>query len=63
MMAAAVAVTAGNAELAAYARRFNNNVTLLPSVVDTDDMQPYSGGPRDHPDVQFTVGGARSYPA
>jgi glycosyltransferase involved in cell wall biosynthesis len=56
MMAAAVAVTAGNAELAAYARRFNHNVTMLPSVVDTEQMRPASGGPSHHQDQPFTVG-------
>ena len=56
MMAAAVVVTAGNAELAAYARRFNSNVTLLHSVVDTDQMRPASGGLCHHPDQPFTVG-------
>ena len=40
LMAAAVAVTAGNAGLAAYARRFNSNVTILPSVVDTVEYCP-----------------------
>jgi len=40
LMAAAVGVTAGNAWLADYARRFNSNVTLLPSVVDTDQFVP-----------------------
>ena len=56
LMAAAVAVTAGNTGLAAHARRFNSNVTVLPSVVDTDQFRPNgpqlaerSGGP-------FTVG-------
>ncbi len=56
MMAAAVAVTAGNAELAAFARRFNSNLTLLPSVVDTDQMRPPSEGSRNHQDQPFTVG-------
>jgi len=40
LMAAAVAVTAGNSALAAYARRFNSNVTILPSVVDTVEYCP-----------------------
>jgi glycosyltransferase involved in cell wall biosynthesis len=56
MMAAAVAVTAGNAELAAYARRFNSNVTLLPSVVDTEQLRPASSVPSPHQDQPFTVG-------
>ena len=42
MMAAAVAVTAGNAGLANYAHQFNSNVTLLPSVVDINQMPPPS---------------------
>ena len=40
LMSAAVAVTAGNAHLAAYANRFNSSVALLPSVVDTDHYRP-----------------------
>ncbi len=42
MMAAALATTAGNAELAAHARRFNPSVALLPSVVDTERYPPVS---------------------
>jgi glycosyltransferase involved in cell wall biosynthesis len=56
MMAAAMAITAGNAALAAHARRFNANVTLVPSVVDTELYRPASAhfpAPPDHP---FTVG-------
>jgi glycosyltransferase involved in cell wall biosynthesis len=56
MMAAAVAITPGNAELAAYARHFNSNVMLLPSVVDTEQMRPASGGPSHLQDQPFTVG-------
>ena len=56
MAAAAVAVTAGNAELAAYARRFNSNVTLLPSVVDTDHYLPSEPQRSDLPASPFTVG-------
>lgn len=56
MIASAVAVTAGNAELTAYARRFNSHVTLLPSVVDTEQMRPASGGPSPQQDQPFTVG-------
>ena len=40
LMSAAVAVTAGNTGLAAHARRFNSIVTVLPSVVDTDQFRP-----------------------
>ena len=56
MMEVAVAVTAGNAELAAYARRFNSNVILLPSVVDTNHYIPASSQPSDLADSPFTVG-------
>jgi len=35
VLAGAVAVTAGNHHLAAYAQRFNSHVSVLPSVVDT----------------------------
>ena len=49
----AAAVTAGNAHLAAYARRFNANATLLPSVVDTDHYRPADPPPAETP---FTVG-------
>jgi len=56
MMAAAVAITAGNAELVAHARRFNASVSLLPSVVDTEHYRPASpqrAAPGDQP---LTVG-------
>jgi glycosyltransferase involved in cell wall biosynthesis len=53
MMVAAIAVTAGNAQLAAYAGRINGNVTLLPSVVDTDHYVPYPSVSQPMP---FTVG-------
>lgn len=54
LIAGAAAVTAGNAHLAAHARRFNANVTVLPSVVDTDHYRPLEA-PR--PDgAPFTVG-------
>ena len=49
----ATAVTAGNAHLAAYAHRFNANVTLLPSVVDTVHYIPADPPPAATP---FTVG-------
>jgi glycosyltransferase involved in cell wall biosynthesis len=55
-MAGAVAVTAGNAALAAYARRFNSNVTVLPSVVDTVQYRP-AEVPQANPSRKpFTVG-------
>ena len=56
MMAAAVAVTAGNAGLANYAHQFNSNVTLLPSVVDINQMPPPSELGRQHKNKPFTVG-------
>ncbi len=56
LMAAAVAVTAGNAELAFYAARFNDIVTLLPSVVDTDHYLPAKPQPPVLPAQPFTVG-------
>jgi glycosyltransferase involved in cell wall biosynthesis len=49
----AAAVTAGNAHLAAYARRLNPNVTLLPSVVDTEHYRPAQSPSSATP---FTVG-------
>ena len=56
MMAAAVAVTAGNTVLAAHARRFNSTVTMLPSVVDTDQFRPSTPPRTGAPGVPFTVG-------
>ena len=56
LMAAAVAVTAGNTELATHARSFNSNVTVLPSVVDTDQFRPAAPPPTERSDTFFTVG-------
>jgi len=56
LMAAAVSVTAGNAGLAAYASRFNNNVAVLPSVVDTDHFRPPEFSLDDPSAAPFTVG-------
>lgn len=56
LMAAAVAVTAGNYGLATYARRFNNNVAVLPSVVDTDQFRPVVPPPVVELANPFTVG-------
>jgi glycosyltransferase involved in cell wall biosynthesis len=53
IMACASVVTAGNDGLAAYARRFNPNAVLLPSVVDTDHYRPADPPPAPAP---FTVG-------
>jgi len=56
LMAAAVAVTAGNAGLAAYASRFNSTVALLPSVVDTDQFLPADSSQAERSGGPFTVG-------
>jgi glycosyltransferase involved in cell wall biosynthesis len=56
LMAAAVAVTAGNTGLAAHARRFNSNVTVLPSVVDTDQFRPAEPPQAERSAGPFTVG-------
>jgi glycosyltransferase involved in cell wall biosynthesis len=56
LMSAAVSVTAGNTWLSAYACRFNNNVTMLPSVVDTDHFLPAAPRPAGLPAKPFTVG-------
>ncbi len=56
LMKAAMAVTAGNAGLATYARRFNSNVAVLPSVVDTDHFLPAVPPPVDDSVKPFTVG-------
>lgn len=52
VMAGAVAVTAGNNTLATYARQFNSNTQLLPTVVDTERYVPT---PRSCNDI-YTVG-------
>jgi len=56
LMAGAAAITAGNQHLAATALRFNTNVTLLPSVVDTDVLRPASLDPDVSSGAPFTVG-------
>ncbi len=56
LMAAAVAVTVGNTWLSAHARRFNNNVTVLPSVVDTNQFLPLPPLPVGRSVKPFTVG-------
>ena len=56
LMAAAVAVTAGNEHLAAYASRFNSSVALLPSVVDTDHYCPADVHVDDRLGQPFVVG-------
>ena len=49
-------VTAGNTWLANYARRFNTNVSVLPSVVDTDQFRPSMSLQTKLPGSSFTVG-------
>ena len=39
-------VTAGNPDLADFARRFTDRVTVLPTVIDTDTYLPAGGGAR-----------------
>lgn len=56
LTAAAMAVTAGNTALAANARRFNGNVHVLPSVVDTDDFRPAATTQPERSRSPFTVG-------
>lgn len=56
LMAAAMAVTAGNAGLAAYASRFNSSVSVLPSVVDTDHFRPADRSRAVCSGQPFTVG-------
>lgn len=56
LMAAAVAVTAGNTWLAAHARRFSSSVTVLPSVVDSDQFRPPATSPAERAAKPFTVG-------
>jgi glycosyltransferase involved in cell wall biosynthesis len=51
VMRGAASITAGNATLAAYARRLNNKVSLLPSVVDTAYFFP-----RAQNNSIFTIG-------
>jgi glycosyltransferase involved in cell wall biosynthesis len=40
-------ITCGNSYLAAYANRFNNNVSIIPSTVDTSNYKPVSSKNRD----------------
>ncbi len=56
LLTAAKAVTAGNADLAAYALRFSSNVTVLPSVVDTDNYRPDETPQTGQSSDPFTVG-------
>ena len=56
LMSASKVVITGNAGLAAYASRFSTNVTVLPSVVDTDHFLPAEIFPAGHSATPFTVG-------
>ncbi|QIK95831.1 glycosyltransferase family 4 protein [Sphingomonas sp. HDW15A] len=49
MIAGAAAVTAGNAYLADYARRWNANVHIIPTTVDTDAYAPVASRPAGPP--------------
>lgn len=56
LISGAVAVTAGNRVLAAYARKFNSTVSILPSVVDTDYFSPVDPSFTEPSYQPFTVG-------
>jgi glycosyltransferase involved in cell wall biosynthesis len=56
MMQVAVAITAGNALLADYCRRFNPSVIPLSSVVDTEHYRPAKGCPPACGKQPFTIG-------
>lgn len=56
LMTAALAVTAGNSGLVSYAQRFNGNVALLPSVVDTEQFRPADSTFSESSGQPFTVG-------
>lgn len=56
LMASAVAVTAGNDYLVSYARHLNNNVVLIPSVVDTEHFLATDLLVRESSPQPFTVG-------
>ena len=56
LMEAAAAVTAGNTWLATHARRFSSSVTVLPSVVDTDQFLPDATSLAERGAKPFTVG-------
>jgi glycosyltransferase involved in cell wall biosynthesis len=56
LLASASAVTAGNEHLADYASRFNSNVVVLPSVVDTSHFKPLVACSWLRASPRFTVG-------
>ena len=56
LISGALAVTAGNRGLAAYAHQFNTNVTILPSVVDTEYFRPVDTFSTKQSRQPFTVG-------
>ncbi len=51
-------VIAGNQHLADYARRYNRNVTIVPTTIDTDK---YTVGPRRTPSARPVIGWTGSY--
>ncbi|MCP4424414.1 MAG: glycosyltransferase family 4 protein [Chloroflexi bacterium] len=59
MLSAAAVVIAGNQELADYARQWNKNVVVIPSVVDTNLYYPVEGQrhPGDHRIIIGWIGG------
>ena len=52
-------VIAGNEHLADYARRFNDRVEVIPTVIDTDHYAPAPSDPR--PDGKVVIGWTGSY--
>lgn len=56
LMESALAVTAGNANLASYASCFNSNVSFFPTVVDTDRFRPEEPARAHPPGQPLTVG-------
>lgn len=56
LLIGATAVTAGNDHLACYAKRFNSNVFVLPSVVSLNHYKPAVTAALDRSTQEFTVG-------
>ena len=56
LIAKAKLVTAGNSELSSFASQYNRNVTVIPSVVDTDVLIPHPNLIDRDPNRPFTVG-------
>lgn len=61
LIAGAAAVTAGNEYVADYARRLNNRVLVVPTVVDTDRVRP-SPHPRSSLPVIGWIGSPSTWP-